>query len=147
MDSRAHCESGVSVKTRESHEAGDFLRLLNDAATCSCHSALLLVPMGFLMTRCAEGNQIFGSVIAQSASRTNVMDLKILHSPARLAAPAISLQDFPAELAIGFRIKPQAWPFCMGPSQSVTCTFSRSCCRCAFGRPIASRVRQGNNAS
>ena len=120
---------------------------LSDAAACSRHSTFLLAPMGFLMARRAEGNQILGSVVAQSASWTNVMDLKILHAPARLATPAISLQDFPAELAIDFRIKPQAWPFCVDPSQSVTCTFSRSCSRCGFGRPIASRVRQGNRAS
>jgi hypothetical protein len=57
------------------------------------------------MARCAEGHQILGSVIAQSATRTNVMDLKILQSPARLTTPPISLQDFTAELAISFRIK------------------------------------------
>jgi hypothetical protein len=47
--------------------------------------------MGFSMAWCAEGDQILGSVIAQSASRLNVMDLKILHSPTHLATPAISL--------------------------------------------------------
>jgi hypothetical protein len=47
--------------------------------------------MGFLMTRCAEDDQILGSVIAQSAPRQNVMDLKTLHSPAPLATPAVSL--------------------------------------------------------
>jgi hypothetical protein len=47
--------------------------------------------MGFLMARCAEDNQIFGSVVAQSAPRLNVMDLKIFHSPARLTTPSISL--------------------------------------------------------
>ena len=52
-----------------------------------------------------------------------MMDLKILHSPARLATPAISLQDFAAELAISFRLKPQAWPFGSDSFQSVTCTF------------------------
>jgi hypothetical protein len=67
--------------------------------------------MGFLMTRCAEGDQILGRVIAQSAARLNVMDLKIFHSPARLTAPSISLQDFPAELTISFRVKPQSWSF------------------------------------
>ncbi len=103
--------------------------------------------MGFLMARCAESDQILGSVIAQSAPRLNVMDLKIFHAPARLATPAISLQDFAAELAISFRIKPQAWPFGSDPSQSVTCTSSRSCFLCGFGRPMTSRVRQGNRAS
>jgi hypothetical protein len=38
----------------------------------------------------------------------NVMDLKTLHAPARLATPANPLQDFPAKLAISFGIKPQA---------------------------------------
>jgi len=66
---------------------------------------LLGLLMDFLVARCAEGDQILGSVIAQSAPRLNVMDLKILHSPARLTSPPISLQDFPAELAISFRIK------------------------------------------
>jgi hypothetical protein len=47
--------------------------------------------MGFLMARSAEGDQILGSVIAESAPRPNVMDLEILHSPARLATPAIAL--------------------------------------------------------
>jgi len=58
------------------------------------------------MARRTEGDQVFGRVIAQSAPRLNVMDLKILHAPARLATPAVSLQDFLAELAISFRIKP-----------------------------------------
>ena len=95
----------------------------------------------------AKSYEILSRIIAQSASRLNVMDLKILHSPARLATPAISLQDFAAELAIGFRIKPQAWPFGTDPSQSVTWTSSRSCFLCGFGRPITSRVREGNRAS
>ena len=64
------------------------------------------LPMGLLMARCAEGDQILSSVIAQSASWQNVMDLKILHAPAPLASPAISLQDFTAELAISLRVKP-----------------------------------------
>jgi hypothetical protein len=70
--------------------------------------------MGFLMARRAEGDQILSSVIAQSAPRLNVMDLKILHAPARLATPSISLQNFTAELAICFRFKPQAGPFWLG---------------------------------
>jgi hypothetical protein len=50
--------------------------------------------MHFLMATRAQNYQILGSIIAQSASRLNVVHMKILHSPARLAAPAISLQDF-----------------------------------------------------
>ena len=84
--------------------------------------------MGFLVARCAEGNQILGSVIAQSAARLNVMDLKTLCSPAPLATPAISLQDFTAELPVNFRIKCQAGPSGTNSSQSVTWTFSISSC-------------------
>jgi hypothetical protein len=47
--------------------------------------------MDFLVARCAEGDQIFGNVIAQSASRLNVMDLKTLHPPAPLTTPAVAL--------------------------------------------------------
>jgi hypothetical protein len=47
--------------------------------------------MGFLMARRTEGDQILGSIIAQSASRLNVMDLKTFHTPARLTTPAITL--------------------------------------------------------
>jgi hypothetical protein len=70
------------------------------------------LPMDFLMARCAESDQILGGVIAQSAPRANVVDLKILYAPARLASPAISLQDFPAELAISFGFKPQTGSLC-----------------------------------
>jgi hypothetical protein len=103
--------------------------------------------MGFLMARRTEGDQILGSVIAQSAPRLNMMDLKILDSPTPLATPSIPPQDFPAELAISFRIKPQPWALGTGPFQNVTWTSSRSCFRCGFGRLMTIRVRDGNKAS
>jgi hypothetical protein len=62
--------------------------------------------MDFLMARRAEGDQILGSIIAKSAPWLNVMDLKTFHAPARLTTPTITLQDFAAELAISFWIKP-----------------------------------------
>jgi hypothetical protein len=95
----------------------------------------------------AKSYEILGCVIAQSTPRPDVMDLKTLHSSAGLAMPAVSLQDFSAELTIGFGIKSQSWPLGTDPSQSVTCTFSRSCFLPGFGRPITSRVREGNKAS
>jgi hypothetical protein len=52
--------------------------------------------MGCLMARRAEGDQILGRVIAQLATRLNVMDLKIFHASARLTSPSIPLQNFPA---------------------------------------------------
>jgi hypothetical protein len=103
--------------------------------------------MCFLMAQCAEGDQILGNVITQSASRLNMMDLEALRSPAPLATPAISLQDFMAKLAIGCRVKPQAWSSSTELSQSVTWTFSSNCCLCSFGRPSTSRVNEGSRAS
>ncbi len=103
--------------------------------------------MDFLMTRCAEGDQILGSVIAQLAARLNVMNLKTLDAPARLATPAVSVQDFQAELAITFRVKPHSWLFGTHPRQSVTWTSSSNCFLSGFGRPITNRVREGNKAS
>ena len=103
--------------------------------------------MCFLVARRAEGDQVFRDIIAQSAPRPNVVDLKIRHAPAPLATPAVSLQDFAAELAISSRIKLQAGPLRSDPLQNVTCTSSRSCFRCGFGRPMTNRVRQGNKAS
>jgi hypothetical protein len=70
------------------------------------------LPWGSLMARRADSDQILGGVTAQSAAGPNVMDLKILHPPARLTPPRISFQDFPAELAISFNVKLQAWRLC-----------------------------------
>ena len=95
----------------------------------------------------AESYEILGRVITPSASPQNVMDLKIFHASTPLAMPGVALQYFLAELAIRFWIKPQSGPLCLDPFQSVTCTSSRSCFLCGFGRPMTSRVRQGNSAS
>jgi hypothetical protein len=71
---------------------------------------LFVLPLSvrFLVAHDTKSYQIFGRVIAQSAPRLNVMDLKVFHSPTPLATPAVSHQDFTAKLAISFRIKPQA---------------------------------------
>src|ERR1700692_4370929 len=105
------------------------------------------MPVNVLVALDAKSYEILSRVIPQVAPPLNVMDLKILHPPAPLASPAVSLQNFPAELAISFRVKPQAGPFSTDPFQNVTCTSSRSCFLCGFGRPMTSRVRQGNRAS
>ena len=65
---------------------------------------------GLFMARCADGDQFLLSVIAQSASRPNVMDLETLDGPTRLARPAVSLQDFAAELTMRFGVNPQPSP-------------------------------------
>ena len=62
--------------------------------------------MGFMVAPGTKSNQILGRVVTQSAARLDMMDLNTPDAPARLAAPAISLQHLGAELAIGFRVKP-----------------------------------------
>ena len=62
--------------------------------------------MNFSVTPCTQGHQILCRVIAQATPRLNVMDLETLDAPARLATPAVSLQNLTAELTISFRIKP-----------------------------------------
>ena len=80
----------------------------------------LLKPVSFLVTHDAESYQILGRVIAETAPRLNVMDLKIFRSPADLATPAVPLQDFMAELTVGFSVQLQAWPFGSNCSQGTT---------------------------
>jgi hypothetical protein len=58
------------------------------------------------VTASTKSYQIGIGVITQMAPRLEVMDLKAVDTPARLATPAVSLQNFAAELAIGFRDKP-----------------------------------------
>jgi hypothetical protein len=94
-----------------------------DAAKTQSKAGGLRIAHVFLMARSAEGDQILGSVIAQSAPPQNVMDLKIFHPPTRLATPTVSLQHFTAKLTISFRIKSSAWPFGAHSGHSVTRTF------------------------
>jgi hypothetical protein len=49
------------------------------------------MSVSILVALDAKGYKIIGRVITQLAARPNVMDLKILHAPARLTTPAISL--------------------------------------------------------
>ena len=82
------------------------------SAICGVETKRALLPMRFSVASSTKCHQVLASVIAQSTPRLDVMELKILHSPARLTMPSISLQDFATELEISFRIKPQAWPLC-----------------------------------
>ena len=84
------------------------------------------MPVGVLVALGAKSYEILCRVVPQVAPPLNVMELKTFHPPTPLAVPAVSLQDFAAELAISFGIKLQAWPLGTYSSQSVTCTLSRS---------------------
>ena len=56
----------------------------------------------------AERDQIFVFVITQPASEANVMDLKTIGTPARLASPAVTLQHFATEFAIRIWTQPNS---------------------------------------
>src|SRR6266705_1100421 len=103
----------------------------------------MCVSMSLLVTPDAKSYQILRRVITQLAAPLNVMDLKIVCFPAVLATPAVPLEDFTAELPIRFRAKFQAWPFGAESTHGVTCTLSRSCSLCSFGRPSTSLVSAG----
>src|SRR6266436_6357446 len=100
-----------------------------------------------LVARDAKSYEILSRIITQAAPGLEVMNLKTLDLPARLATPAISVQDFQVELAISFRIKPQSWLFRTHPRQNVTWTSSSNCFLSGFGRPITNRVSEGSKAS
>jgi hypothetical protein len=47
-----------------------------------------------------QRDQVFVSVVAQTASRANVMDLETIGTTAVLASPAVALQYFGVEFVI-----------------------------------------------
>jgi hypothetical protein len=76
--------------------------------------------VSFLVTHDTKSDQILSRVIAEAAPRLNVMDLKIFRSPTELTMPAVSLQNFIAELAISHRLELQARPFGSNSGQEAT---------------------------
>ena len=55
-----------------------------------------------------ERDQVFVCVVTQMAPRAEVVDLKTIGSPAILASPAVTLQHFDAEFAIGTWLQPKS---------------------------------------
>ena len=55
-----------------------------------------------------ERDQVFVSVVTQSASRANVVDLEVIGSTAVLASPAITFQHFDAKFAIRICVEPKS---------------------------------------
>ena len=72
------------------------------------------------MTQDTKSYQILGSIMAEAASRLDVVDLKAVDLPSRLATPAVPLEDFAAELAVSLWLELQAWPFGSNSSQGTT---------------------------
>ena len=55
-----------------------------------------------------ERDQIFVCVVTQSASRADVVDLKMIGTAAVLASPAVTLEHFGAEFAIRIWVEPKS---------------------------------------
>ena len=66
----------------------------------------MTISVSVLVALGAKSYEIIGRIITLSASRLDVMDLKTFHPSARLATPAVLVQDFAVELAITCRVKP-----------------------------------------
>jgi small basic protein len=62
--------------------------------------------MKLAMASCAKSNQIFGSIIAKRAARTNMVYLKAFRGSAVLTSPAISLQHMGTKLPVGIQVEP-----------------------------------------
>jgi hypothetical protein len=69
------------------------------------------LSVSFLVAHHTKNYQILGLIIAQTAARLNVMDFETFDRAARLATPTVSLQHLTAQLPVGFRHQPKAWPF------------------------------------
>jgi len=103
--------------------------------------------MGLLVAVHTQNYQILGGVVSKLAPPLKVVNLKIVHSSAILATPAVSLQDFSAKLAIKSRFKPYPGSLGTNASQTATRTLSISCLLCGAGRPSTSRVSEARRAS
>ena len=64
----------------------------------------------------AERDQIFVYIVTQQASSANVVNLETIGSAAVLASPAVTLQHFGAEFAIGIWVQPKS----RSPSSELT---------------------------
>jgi hypothetical protein len=107
----------------------------------------MTLSMNSLVAASAKGQQILGRVITKLTSRLNVVNLQSLDRATRLAAPTIPFEDFAAELAIGFGIKPQARAFRTNLVQVATRILSMSCSRSGTGRLSTRRVIADRRAS
>ena len=76
--------------------------------------------MSVLVAADAKRYEVISRIIAQAAPGLNMMYLKELDTPARLATPAVPLQYAMAELVVGFKSQPQAWPFGSNSSQRIS---------------------------
>jgi hypothetical protein len=71
----------------------------------------LEMEMNPLVTSDAQCDEVFFKVRPEGASITNVMDLKIGQTPARLAAPPISLEHLAAESLVRGCVRSKPRPF------------------------------------
>jgi hypothetical protein len=79
--------------------------------------------MDFAMTTIAQGDQVFGNVVALGASPADVVDFEKIRTSALLTSPAIALQHFSLEISIGIRIQPNPPSFWPSKIHSALCTW------------------------
>lgn len=84
----------------------------------------------------AEGDEVLLGVVSESASWMDVVNLKIGHPAAGLAAPAVPLQHLLAQLAIGFWVEAEPGPGAAREqtSHEAFLSCSKNCFCCGGGR-------------
>ena len=85
--------------------------LMYQARCCrECFFRIQRSSMDVTVAISAQCNQIFFYVVTEQASRAHVVDLKTIGTAAILAFPALTLQHFGAEFAIGIWVEPNSRP-------------------------------------
>ena len=74
----------------------------------------LLLAMHFRVTCGTERDQVLLGIVSGLASVLFMVDLKVHPCAARLASPAVPLQDLSTELLVRFRIQPQSLDVLVG---------------------------------
>jgi hypothetical protein len=83
-------------------------RLSPEVCASGYYSSFVLleaISVGVTVAISTKRDQIFASIIAKCAARTNMVHLKAFRGSAILAAPAIPLKDITAKLAVGIWVQ------------------------------------------
>ena len=80
----------------------------SEAGSGSMESAAPKLPMRLSVAFGAQSDQVLLHITARMTTQFEVMDLQLLHTSARLAAPPVARHHLPMQLAIARRIKSEA---------------------------------------
>ena len=93
--------------------------------------------MDLFVTLGAQGDQILFHIATRMAAESEVVHLEMLHAAARLASPAVTLQDLRLQFAIARRIQYESRAF--GPDlvhEAFRLTSERKASCCGLGRNL-----------